>query len=106
MNIKIITWLAISILFEIVGDVGVKRASLTGSLLWWSFTLIAYNLMLVSWFIAINEAKVITIPGTIWLLCGQLALVAVGYFIFKEHVSKYQLVGILFASLSLVFLSI
>lgn len=106
MTPTVAIWLAVSILFEVLGDIAVKKASLGSGILWWIGALVAYNLMLFAWFLAIAYAKEITVPGTIWLLAGQVALVAVGWGLFSEKLSGWQLVGTAFAGISLVLLSL
>ncbi len=98
-------WIAISIGFETVGDVLVKQACAGGR--WsWLLAAAAYNLMLFAWFAAINRAKDITLPGTIWLLSGEIVLVIVGHGVFGERVSSLQWIGVGLAGAALVLLSI
>jgi multidrug transporter EmrE-like cation transporter len=106
MSFYVIFWLMLSILFEVLGDIGVKIASGNGGIIAWGLTMLCYNAMLVAWFMAIQRAKLITIPGTIWLTCGQLALIIVGCGLFKEHLSHWQMIGIVFALISLILLSL
>jgi multidrug transporter EmrE-like cation transporter len=99
-------WLAVSIGFEIVGDVLAKRASLDGSAITWGATLIGYNVMLLAWFAAVNGSRLITIPGIIWLTCGQLALVAVGCGMFGETLTGPQMAGAGLATAAIILTSL
>lgn len=62
--------------------------------------------MLVAWMLAIRDAKEITIPGTVWLVCGQLVLVLVGVGIFGELLTANQKIGIGLSVVALVMLSL
>jgi multidrug transporter EmrE-like cation transporter len=107
MRFCIWVWLAISILFEVGGDYFVKYASNTlgaNSKYLWAITLLFYNLMLIAWMIAIHGSKQITIPGTVWLVCGQLALVVLGICFFGEQVTAAQKIGVGLSILALAFL--
>ena len=77
--VKTWCWIATSIFFEVGGDVACKKASLSASALAWGLSLLAYNLMLLAWLMAIRNSKAITVAGTVWLLAGQVALVVVGH---------------------------
>lgn len=96
-------WIAISIAFEVIGDVLVKKASLAGGF-WWLASFAAYSAMLLAWFVAIRQAGVLTIPGLIWLLSGQVALVAVGVGMFGEVLSLRQIGGSALAFVALIML--
>lgn len=104
MVVSVYFWLAVSIVFEVVGDIAVKSA--TSRAASWAPAMLAYNLMLITWFLAVNAAGRITVPGTIWLACGQLALVAVGCGMFGEQLSLQQAVGVCFALASFILLNI
>lgn len=106
MGLTVGVWLAVSILFEVFGDVVVKRASVGGGWPMWALAAIAYNAMLFAWFAAVRSARVITIPGIIWLLAGQVALVVVGCGLFRERISGWQVTGAMIAMPSLLLLSI
>ena len=107
LSLGVTFWLAISIAFEVAGDIGVKEASIQRGWGLWALTILFYNAMLIAWFLAINNAKNITLPGTIWLTMGQLALVGVGcYGLFREKLSGAQIAGVALATISLILLSL
>lgn len=83
-----------------------KSASLAHSKGLWLLSLAAYNLMLVAWMLAIRAVKEITIPGTVWLVLGQLVLVIVGVGIFGELLTIAQKIGIGLSIVALVLLSL
>ena len=93
----------LSLLFEVGGDIFVKLSSNLEKhkLLTTILTFVCYNIMLLFWLLAIRIDKNITIPGTVWLMGGELLLLILGVFIFKETISVYQYIGI---GLSLVVL--
>ena len=76
-----------------MGDIACKKASLSTSIQTWGLSLLAYNLMLFAWFMAIRNTKAITITGTVWLLAGQITLVIVGHCM-GESLTIYQKAGI------------
>jgi len=101
-------WLIISIGFEVAGDYFVKTASNTPGFnaRWlWVGTLFFYNLMLLAWMVAIQNAKQITIPGMLWLVGGQLTLVLLGIGFFGEHATLSQKLGVGLSVLSVALLS-
>lgn len=106
MNFESFIWLAVSVSFEVVGDIFTRSAAERNDSLLWVSALIAYNAMLVSWLFAVNAAKLIAIPGLIWLVGGSTAVVLIGCFGFHEKLTGWQLLGMIFAAISMVFLSV
>lgn len=96
----VVFWLASSIFFECGGDVFSKLAS-KGDWRWWIVSIISYNLMLLSWFLAVDRAKNITITGMVWLLAGQIGLIIIGVGAFGEVLIVYQKVGCMLAVISM-----
>ena len=106
---KKLVWIFIifSLLFEVGGDIFVKLSSniLHNKILFTILTFISYNIMLLFWLLAIRIDKNITIPGTVWLMGGEIFLLVLGVFIFKENISIYQYVGIGLSLIALFLLS-
>lgn len=99
MGTKAWTWLLFSLGFEILGDVAVKKES-------WVLAWIGYNLMLFTWFKTVSASgQMITVPGVIWLIGGELCLVLLGAIVFRESLSLTQWVGISLGGLSLFLMS-
>jgi multidrug transporter EmrE-like cation transporter len=107
MKQKVWFFIVLSLLFEVGGDIFVKLSSnvqsykVTLTLL----TFACYNVMLFFWFQAIKVDKNITIPGTIWLMGGEVLLVILGVFLFKETITIKQFTGIFLALIALFLLS-
>jgi multidrug transporter EmrE-like cation transporter len=106
MSFYVFWWLFASIVFETCGDVFTKRASGTGGKILWFGAALAYNLMLVAWFLAVARAKNIVIPGMVWLLAGEVALLFVGVGMFGEVLSVYQRAGCGLAAIAMVLLCV
>lgn len=87
-------WIAVSVAFEVAGDAFVKYLAASGTIRLWLATLFSYNLMLIAWMLAIRQFQNITIPGMIWLLCGQVAVVVLGVGVFHEALSISQALGV------------
>ena len=103
----IVMWLLISIAFEGGGDYFVKRWSLdVTSVKMFMYSIVFYNLMLLSWMVVIWNSKEISIVGTIWLLLGHGCLIMVGAGIFHEPLTITQWCGIGLAAISLVLMTI
>ena len=103
----IMLWLFISIAFECFGDYFVKKWSLdSASIRMFVYSIVFYNLMLLSWMIVIWKSKEISIVGTIWLLLGHGCLIMVGAGIFHEPLTIKQWCGIGLAAVSLVLMTI
>ena len=105
MSAKVLFWLAVSVIFEVVGDVLTRSAAGRTNPFWWLAALVTYNAMLVSWLFAVNAAELIAVPGLIWLIGGSTAVVLVGCLGFHERVTSWQIIGIVLAAISMVFLS-
>ena len=106
---KKIVWLFIflSLMFEVSGDVFVKLSSnlYHNKTIFTILTFICYNIMLLFWLLAIRIDKNITIPGTVWLMGGEVLLLILGVFIFKENISIWQYMGIALSLIALFLLS-
>jgi multidrug transporter EmrE-like cation transporter len=104
LNLSIWLWILLSVTWECAGDVCAKLAANGHTRWWWLGALISYNLTMGAWLKAVQSAKNITLPGVIWLLCGEFALVMVGWGFFGEALSFYQWLGVFFACLAMTFL--
>lgn len=106
---KRIVWFFIflSLLFEVGGDIFVKLSSNLSSkkLIFTILTFVSYNIMLLFWMFAVRVDKNITVPGTVWLMAGEVLLVILGVFVFNEVVTVKQYVGIFLSFIVLFLLS-
>ncbi len=99
-------WLAVSILFECVGDIFTKLMSNAASWTYAIAAMLAYALMLMSWLAAVHYGKQLAVIGTVWLVAGQVAVVVIGAGIFEEKISSNTVTGVILAVASVIFLSI
>lgn len=99
MKANVWLWIGISLCFEILGDVFLKRQRLI-------LAMGAYNVMLMLWFLAVRIGdNSIALPGTIWLLGGHISLVLIGCF-FGEHLIFRQWLGVVLAFVALLMISL
>jgi multidrug transporter EmrE-like cation transporter len=107
MKVKVWFFIGMSLLFEIGGDIFVKLSSNSNSkkFILTLLTFASYNVMLLFWLLAVRIDKNITVPGTVWLMAGEVLLVILGVFFFKEAITVKQYIGIFFALIALFLLS-
>lgn len=100
-------FISLSLLFEIGGDIFIKLSSNLNSkkFILTLLTFASYNIMLLFWLLAVRIDKNITVPGTVWLMAGEVLLVILGVFFFKEVITVKQYIGIFFALIALFLLS-
>ncbi|TSC58881.1 MAG: hypothetical protein Greene041619_259 [Candidatus Peregrinibacteria bacterium Greene0416_19] len=99
-------WLLLSALFFAWGEYTSKQWGYAPSLSLTLMTVGIYALGTLAWLPALLHNNHLAIMGTAWLLLATIATVAIGIFVFHEHVSTVKMIGIFFSLLSLVLLSI
>lgn len=99
-------WIAVSILFETIGDYFAKVMTMQHTFFNVSSMFIFYNLMLIAWYFAMKQSGELAITGTVWLLSGQLAVVILGVFYFKEQINSYQIAGLILALIAMLLLTV
>lgn len=67
---------------------------------------VGYSLNALLFFPAIKAYNSLSILGTIWNLSYVIITICIGIFIFGEHLTNIQLLGIFFGIMSIVFLSV
>ncbi len=68
--------------------------------------LIIYSLGVLAWLPAILQKNSLAITGTMWSVLGLLTTILIGVLIFGEKLSLVGIVGIIFAVIAIVLLSI
>jgi small multidrug resistance pump len=94
-------------LITVIGDLFVKHASLQSYFSGWKWLLIGaiiYGITAFGWFFVMREIKLSTL-GVIYSVSCVLLLTFAGIFYFKEKVSNMEIMGIIFAIVSLVLLA-
>lgn len=102
MKLTPILWMIASITFESAGDVFAKMG--VKSPLMMLPALLSYNATMIAWLMVVKSDGRLGIPGTIWCLSGQAALVLIGIIGFNEAVSGTQVIGALFALIAVTLL--
>ena len=104
--ITVILWLLLSVAFFAVGEYFSKSWALNPS---WNKALILismYVLGTVSWLPAIYKGQIISVVGTMWSVMSLLTTLFIGVVIFHETLTPVQIVGVLFAAIAIVLLSL
>ena len=99
-------WLFISAIFFAGGEYLSKHFALAPSINMASLVVVIYSLGVLAWLPAIFQKNQLAITGTIWLLLGLAATVSIGLFVFGERLSILQIIGLVFAFISVALLSL
>ena len=105
LSIPAAVWLVLSAIFFAAGEYFSKRWAMHPSLGITASLLVVYILATLFWLPALLHKNQLAIMGMAWLLLGMIATVCLGLFVFNEKLSTLQMVGIIFALLSLVLLN-
>jgi drug/metabolite transporter (DMT)-like permease len=98
--VTVICWLFLSALFFGVGEYLSKKWSLNPSVLMAGSLILMYVFGTLAWLPAILKGQSLSIVGT---LCMTLFI---GLALFKEPITTTQIVGICFAFIAIIFLSL
>lgn len=104
-SIPPLVWLIISALFFASGEYLSKSWALNPTLLKVVLTILAYAVSSLMWLPAIYQKNQLAIMGTIWLLLGTVATVAIGILVFREQLTLAQGFGLFFAIIGMILLS-
>lgn len=105
--IHIMKWivpLSILILFEIVADIYAKEWSLMGGTTRWLTAFGAYALANTFWLFALKNGSGLGRGAILFSVVSAILAAGIGIFLYKEALSKYQLIGIAIGLISLVLL--
>lgn len=100
-----IIWLILSASSFAVGEFLSKKFALNPKFSYVFFILIAYCIGTLFWLPAILQKNQLSIVGTMWSVLGLLATVLIGVLIFSEKLSLVGIIGIVFAFISIILLS-
>lgn len=104
--ITVIVWLLLSVAFFSVGEYYSKTWALNPS---WNRAIILvmmYVFGTVAWLPAIYKGQTISIVGTIWGVMSLLTTLFVGVVLFHEALTPIQVVGIGFAIIAIILMSL
>ncbi len=98
-------WLIGSAVFFAFGEFLSKKFALAPSLHYVVIIVVIYSLGVLAWLPAILEKNQLSIVGSIWSVLSLMATVLIGVLIFKEKLNTIGIVGIIFAVIAIVLLS-
>lgn len=98
-------WFTSAILAGLFGDVAMKRAGQgTVDWRWFAAGFTAYSATSIAWFVLLRVRKLSTF-GTLYPVANALGLVLLGAFLFNEHLSVREWVGLGMALVAMGLLS-
>jgi len=106
LSVNYIFWLIASAIFFAAGEFLSKKFALSPKLFYIVFILIAYCVAELLWLPAILQKNQLSVVGTMWSVMGLLATILIGLLVFKEKLSLVGSLGIIFAFISIVLLSL
>ncbi len=96
--------LFILIFFEFIADVLAKSWSLNSKIIFAVGSLLAYLLANTFWLFALKNGAGLGRGAVIFSVASALIAITLGFFIYHETVSKFQVVGIILGLTSLIFI--
>lgn len=93
--------ISLLILFELIADIFAKEWSIHGKYLWIG-ALASYLLANTFWLFALKNGSGLAKGGIIFSVACAVMAVGLGMFLYKEPVTRTQLVGIFLGILSLI----
>jgi multidrug transporter EmrE-like cation transporter len=106
LSIPYFVWLIISALFFAGGEFLSKKFALNPGIMLVVLLLISYGISEITWLPAILEKNKLSIVGAMWSVLSLLVTVLLGLLIFNEKISLVGGLGIIFAGVSVVLLSL
>lgn len=105
-GINYLVWLTLSALFFAAGEFLSKKFAISPR---WSYVLLilaTYSLGTLAWLPAILQRNQLSVVGTIWSVMSLLATVSIGVLMFQEKVNFTAGIGMVFAVVAIVLLSL
>jgi multidrug transporter EmrE-like cation transporter len=94
--------LALLIVIEAVADILAKEWSVHGSILRWVGAIGAYILANIFWLVALKDGADLGRGAIIFSVASAVLAILIGVVLYKETVTRIQLLGMLLGLLSLV----
>jgi multidrug transporter EmrE-like cation transporter len=101
-----ITFTIIALLFYAVGEIYSKIFADTGKIHWMVYGMVAYVICTALWFPALKNNNKMVVMTTLWTIGYVVIGTFVGLFIFHEHCSVQQFIGLGMAMISIVLLCV
>ena len=106
LKIPAIIWLVISAIFFAFGEFLSKKFALAPSITYVFIIIAIYTLGILAWLPAILIKNQLSITGTIWSVLSLMATILIGVLIFGEKLNTIGIIGIIFAIVAVILLSI
>lgn len=106
LSINYIVWLIFAALFFALGEFLSKKFALNPNLTLVIIILVVYSVSVLFWLPAILQKNQLSIVGTMWSVLSLLTTVLIGVLIFGEKLNFTGFIGIVFAFLAIILLSI
>jgi len=94
--------LVLLIVFELIADVLAKEWSLRGSYVWWAGALISYVAANSFWLYSIRHGSGLGRGAIIFSVVSAILAVIVGVFLYREILTKTQVVGSILGIIALI----
>lgn len=105
LSIPAIVWLIGSAIFFAIGEFLSKKFALAPSFSYVIIIIVVYSFGVLAWLPAILQKNQLSIVGTIWSVLSLLTTVMIGILIFGEKLNVIGIVGIIFAIVAVILLS-
>jgi multidrug transporter EmrE-like cation transporter len=106
LSINYIYWLLASSLFLAAGDFMSKKLAMNPKISYFILVMIFYPLCSLFWIPAIMQKNQLSIVGMIWTVLSIAITLFIGLLIFGEKLSLVGVIGVFFALIAVVLLSI
>lgn len=105
-SINYIIWLVLSSLFFATGEFLSKKFALNPSLVLVVIIIIIYSISVLLWLPAILQKNQLSTVGVMWSVLSLLITILIGTIIFGEKLNLLSILGIIFAIISTILLSL
>ena len=106
LAVPALVWIIASSIFAAYGEYLSKKFALDPSWKIALFTVFIFALDSIFWLPAIFEKKQMVTTCLLWTTMSLVAIAALGFFVFHEKVTTVGAVGIAFAAVAIILLSI
>ena len=106
LSVNYIIWLILSAVFFAIGEFLSKKFALNPNITLVIIILIVYSAGVLFWLPAILERNQLSIVGTMWSVLSLLTTILIGVLVFDEKLSLTGIIGIVFAFMAIIFLSL
>jgi drug/metabolite transporter (DMT)-like permease len=94
--------LAFLILFEVLADIIAKEYSLYGGPIRWLGAIMGYITANAFWLWALKNGSGLARGAIIFSVATAILATGVGIILYKEHLNKYQILGVIIGIISLI----